>query len=103
MSKVRYRYILSGLALGKDKISDFRLIAGNMIKPSYNGASALRVSIPADLELTKYSSDSYSTTDDQRTLDELGYDILIWDGNKKKWNMNNDLKGLNPCDFPNIY
>lgn len=103
MSKIRYRYILSGVVLGKDKISDFRLIAGNMIKPDYNGSTALRVNIPSDLELTKYSSDPYSTTDDQRTLDELGYDILIWDSNKKKWNMNNDLKGLNPCDFPRKY
>lgn len=89
--------------MGENKISDFRLVAGNMIKPSHDGTSALRVNIPANLKLTKHSCDSYSTTDDNRTLDELGYDILIWDGNNKKWNMNNDLKGLNPCDFPNIY
>lgn len=101
--KNKYRYVLSGLALGENKISDFRLIAGNMIKPSYNGQSALRINIPEDLVLSKWISDSYSTTDDERTLNELGYDVLIWDGNKKKWNMNNDLKGLNPCDFPNIY
>lgn len=98
--KNRYRYILSGLALGENKISDFRLIAGNMIKPSYNGASALRVNIPANLKLTKHSCDSYSTTDDNRTLDELGYDVLIWNSKSNKWNVNNSLKGLNPCDFP---
>lgn len=38
--------------------------------------SALRVNIPDDLILEKWSCDSYSTTTDPRTIDELGYDIL---------------------------
>lgn len=95
----KYRYVLCGLVSGSDKISDFRLIASNNIKPSYNGDSALRVNIPDDLKLTKWTRDAYSTTNDNRTLDELGYDILIWDDKKKKWNVRNDLKGTNPCDF----
>lgn len=97
---LRYRYVLSGLVSGKDEISNFRLIAGNVIKPSYDGYSALRVRIPEDLVLSKYSSDSYSTTDDKRTLDELGYDVMIWNKNKNKWIMHNELKGINPCHFP---
>jgi hypothetical protein len=68
---------LNGVALGSDSISDFRLIAGNNVKPSYDGTIALRVNIPADLEMTKYSCDPYSTTNDERTLDELGYDVVV--------------------------
>jgi hypothetical protein len=95
----RYRYVLTGVALGEDKISDFRLIAGNNIKPSYDGEVALRVIIPSDLELTKYSCDPYSTTDDDRTLNELGYDLLIWYQEKRKWKVHNELKGTRPCDI----
>lgn len=93
----RYRYILNGIALGENKISDFRLIAGNNIKPFYDGQIALRVNIPDDLKLEKWSCDSYSTTEDNRTLDELGYDILMWKENK--WKIRNEFKGTRPCDI----
>ncbi|MFQ1027656.1 hypothetical protein JDW21_19205 [Bacillus subtilis] len=96
----RYRYILNGCVLGEDKISDYRLIAGNNIKPSYNGEVAIRVNIPDDLELTKYSRDPYSTTHDKRTIDELGYDVLIWNEGKSKWEIHNEFKGVRPCDIP---
>lgn len=82
-----------------NKISNFRLIAANNIKPSYNGESALRVNIPDDLNLEKLSCDSYSTTDDNRTLDELGYDIIIWDSKKNRWIKHNEYKGIMPCNF----
>ncbi|MCY7865942.1 hypothetical protein MOB78_12695 [Bacillus spizizenii] len=95
----RYRYITNGLAIGENKLSDFRLIAANSIKPSYDGAAALRVNIPSDVELTKYSCDSYSTTEDERTLDELGYDILIWYQDKRKWKVHNEFKGTRLCDI----
>lgn len=95
-----YRYVLCGTALGSEKINTFRLIAGNMIKPDYSGESALRVNIPDDLVLEKLSCDSYSTTQDERTLEELGYDVLIWDKDKKKWIKHNELKNIRPCDFP---
>ncbi|MEK3955838.1 MULTISPECIES: hypothetical protein [unclassified Psychrobacillus] len=98
----RYRYIMSGIALGDGKIGNFRLIAGNNIKPSYNGEVALRVNIPEDLKMNKYSCDSYSTTDDQRTLDELGYDVLIWHKKAKKWRVHNNYKGTKPCDIHHL-
>lgn len=96
----RYRYITNGIVLGEDKICDFRLIAGNNIKADYNGATAIRVVIPEDLELEKWSCDPYSTTDDERTLDELGYDVLIWYKKEKKWKIHNEFKGVRPCDIP---
>lgn len=92
----RYRYITSGIALGEHKISDFRLIGGNNINAEYK---ALRVTIPDDLELEKLSCDSYSTTKDTRTLDELGYDVLIWSEKDRKWVAHNELKGVRPCDM----
>lgn len=95
----RYRYILNGTALGTDKISDFRLIAGNNISTPYNGEVALRVIIPNDLKLIKYSSDPYSTTNDQRTLNELGYDVLVWHEKERKWKVHNEFKGTKPCDI----
>jgi len=95
----RYRYILSGVVLGDGRICDFYLIAGNNIKPEYDGAVAVRVNIPSDLELTKYSCDSYSTTDDQRTMNQLGYDILIWYEKERKWKIHNEFKGVKPANI----
>ncbi|MGN7324915.1 hypothetical protein ACTHPT_14695 [Bacillus altitudinis] len=95
----RYRYITNGIALGQDKLSDFRLIAGNNIKASFDGDVALRVAIPDDLELIKFKSDPYSTTNEQRTLDELGYDVLIWSEKEQRWKVNNEFKGIRPCDM----
>lgn len=94
----KYRYILNGCVLGKDKICDYRLIGGNNIKAPYDGAMAIRVNIPEDLELEKWNCDPYSTTYDERTLDELGYDVLVWDAYKKKWRIFNEFKGIRPCD-----
>lgn len=68
------------------------------MKAPYKSASALRVQIPDDLVLEKWSCDSYSTTRDERTLDELGYDVMVWNGNR--WVKHNELKGLNPHEFP---
>ena len=50
------------------------------------------------LILIKYSCDSYSTTEDNRTLNELGYDILIWNQKKYKWIIHNEFKGTQLCD-----
>lgn len=94
----RYRYILNGIATGDNRISNFRLIAGNNIKPTYDNKVALRVNIPSDLKIDKDACDSYSTTEDHRTLDELGYDILIWYKKERKWKVHNEFKGTKPCD-----
>lgn len=95
---MRRRYILCGVVAGTDKISDFRLIAANNMTSDYK-STAIRVNIPDDMELTKYSCDPYSTTRDERTLDELGYDVLLWYPDEKKWKVHNEYKGTNPCDI----
>ena len=94
---MRYRYILCGLLNENDEISKFRLIAGNKLKSLEYTDSAIRVKIPDDLILEKYSCDEYSTTVDNRTIKELGYDVLVkFNG---KWRIYNKLKGVRPCDF----
>lgn len=74
----RVRYILSGGVKPTDPINRYRLIAANSLDPEYGGMTAIRVTLPDDLELTKYSCDPYSTTDDPRTLEELGYVHLAY-------------------------
>ncbi|MCA1021579.1 hypothetical protein [Halobacillus litoralis] len=95
----RYRYILSGTVKGEDQINSFRLIGANNIKPSYDKETAIRVSIPSDLKLEKWSCDPYSTTEDERTLDELGYDVLVWHKKQGRWRVHNEFKGILPCDI----
>lgn len=86
---MRHRYIFCGL-LEDHKISSFRLIANT----KYSGGQLVRVNIPDDLKLYSYPYDGYSTTDDNRTIDDLGYDCYIlfnW-----KWRKFNWLKNLEP-------
>ncbi len=60
-------------------------------------SSVIRVQIPSDVLLTKYSCDNYSTTGDTRTLEELGCDIMVCvNGN---FVIRNDLKYLQLCDI----
>lgn len=86
----KYRYISCGIAKSTDKISDFRLIGGSQLFPEER--VVLRVIIPDDLKLSKYSCDSYSTTEDPRTLEELGCDVMIRVNGK--WIVKNNLKHL---------
>ena len=86
----KYRYISCGIAKSTDKISDFRLIGGNQLFPEER--VVLRVVIPDDLKLSKYSCDSYSTTEDSRTLEELGCDVMIRINGR--WIIKNNLKHL---------
>ncbi len=86
----KYRYISCGIAKSTDKISDFRLIGGSQLFPEER--VVLRVVIPDDLKLSKYSCDNYSTTEDPRTLEELGCDVMIRINGR--WIIKNDLKPL---------
>lgn len=96
MPTPRYRYILGGIVDIHAPMHHFRLIAGNSIKPDYHGKTAIRFQLPEDMELTKYSCDSYSTTEDTRTLSQIGYDVLGYHALKKRWIVINDYKGIQP-------
>ena len=69
--KNRIRYITCGVANQDEPISNFRLIAGCTFG-YINACSALRVELPPDLKLIRSKWDRYSTTDDPRTLHQLG-------------------------------
>ena len=99
---MKHRYIFCGLVHGYDKISDFRLISSCT---KYNLGEVIRVNIPDDLDLCHCHWDSYSTTFDERTLDELGYDCyIVYEG---KWRKFNILKEYEPHEWwevlENIY
>lgn len=101
-NKKRYRYISSGIAVGSEKIRNFRLIGGRNVKASYDGKAVIRVCLPDDLIIEKWSCDSYSTTKDERTIEELEYDVLIWNESKGRWRIYNEYKGTKLCDIPII-
>jgi len=91
---MKHKYIFCGLVKGSDKIRDFRLI--NSIT-KYSGGHAIRVNLPNDVYLNYCPGDGYTTTRDNRTLDELGWDTIIF--YKGKWRKFNALKEYRPCDW----
>lgn len=97
----RYRYITCGLVNPDDHISNYRLVGANQISGD-NGTrfQAIRFEVPSDMVLEKWSCDNYSTTKDTRTLNMLGYDILVkFNG---KWKICNELKDYQPHEFSTI-
>lgn len=84
---MRYRYITNGSCNPTEPIYKFRLISHRVIGSTAKvaGSYFYRVNIPDDLQLTKYWCDPYSTTNDTRTIGELGFDIIMtmWDGSRK--------------------
>lgn len=94
---MKYRYIGNGHCKPTDKISDYRLIGGCKLN-TLSSSSYIRVHIPDDLMLEKWSCDEYSTTEDTRTIEELGYDIIV--KIKGKWKiMTDELQNIMPCDI----
>ncbi len=91
MSRKRYRYILPDVDFNYDRpISQFDLLAKNVFSRFNELACCVRICIPDDLVLEKRTYDYYSRTDDPRTLNELGCDVMVKiDG---KWVIRNDLK-----------
>ena len=72
--KKRYRYITSGIVEATDKVSDYRLIGINQV---YGMSDFIRIEIPDDLKLEKWSCDCYSTTEDERTVADFNPTVMI--------------------------
>lgn len=100
---MRYRYILSRNCKPSDSICDFRLISHREIGAVAReaGRSFYRVCIPSDLQLEKYSCDPYATTNDTRTIGELGFDIIMtmWDGSRKILPKGADVEAISKEQF----
>jgi hypothetical protein len=93
----RYRYILANCKIS-DSIAQYRLVSSAYIGTVARepGRVYIRVWIPDDMKLVKHSSDIYSTTDDARTIKELGYDLVMtqWTGKRKVISIGADLGSL---------
>lgn len=90
---MKYRYILSGGVMPSDRISDYRLVAPNQIRSTMQA-----IRIPADsLRLDKLCCDSYATTEDQRTIAEIGYDCMVRINGRLT--VRNDLKPKSDCEM----
>ena len=87
----RFRYILCGVIDFDGPINHYRLIGGNNLG---DAASCVRVKLPNLFHLNKYSCDPYATTNDVRSLNELGYDIMVKINGR--WVVRNDLKPIQP-------
>lgn len=62
---MHYRYITCGLVFPDDHVAQFRLIAGRNL----DGAEiVIRIKLPDNIRLRKYSCDTYSTCDDDHLL-----------------------------------
>lgn len=74
----RYRYILAKCE-PSDPICNYRLVSSAYIASVARepGRVYIRVWIPDDMKLHKAACDIYSTTDDTRTIKELGYDLIM--------------------------
>lgn len=94
MQQPRRRYITTGIVDYDGPISAYRLIASNNLG---NADNCIRVTLPPDLILKKSSCDGYSTTEDQRSLNELGYDIMV--KLNGRWTVFNDLKPIQPHEI----
>ena len=96
---MKHRYITCGDVKGTDKISSFRLLSNIRTYGGFLGET-VRVNIPNDLQISHWNGDIYSTTSDNRTLDELGWDCYILF--KGKWRKFNYLKKFLPAYWHNV-
>lgn len=72
MSK-RYRYITCGTCTPDDNVSDFRLVGPNNL----GDQDGIRIELPSDFELEKWSCDCYSTTNDERKVRDLNPKVMV--------------------------
>lgn len=81
---MRYRYITCGLVAPDDHVAQFRLIAGRNLD---NADSVIRITLPDNVNLRKYSCDTYSTCEDQNLLIKDCKPILMVRINRKLLHM----------------
>lgn len=84
----KYKYIVASSTKTTDRICDHDLYSRNQLGCFH---TAIKVNIPSDFEFG-FKIGSYWDTFDQRTLEELGCDVIV--RFKGKWETRNDLKHL---------
>ena len=71
---MKYRYITTGLASPDDRLSDFSLISGREMG---GFSDFIRIEVPDDIKLEKWSCDPYSTTDSDTLLKDLNPKVAV--------------------------
>lgn len=71
---MRYRYITCGITAPDDALNKYRLIGAINIGSQ---SSAIRVTLPDDIELEKWDPDGYSTTTATIKLRELDPKVIV--------------------------
>lgn len=91
---MKHRYIFCGVVWEEPQLKNYRLLSGL----KYSGGQAIRVDIPDNVILNKCLGDSYSTTDCDKTIHDLGCDCYLLYNDK--WRKFNWLKNIEPyCWF----
>lgn len=95
MKRPIYRYTNDKNAFGTTPLRELTL-RGRPVKqnvtPEGENLAVLRITIPEDLVLVHYHG--VDTTDDHRTLREVGYQMSVWNKASKRWEARNELKGI---------
>ena len=91
----RYRYITNDVITPGFAISAYELKAANQI--TADTMSAVRVAIPKDMPVKYVPAWHCSSTTDERTLDELNYEVII--RVRGRWKVMQELKGVQPFDY----
>lgn len=88
---MRHRYIFCGVVWKHPQLKNYRLLSNLR----YSGGHAIRVNIPDDIKLDKSPGDSYSTTECDKIIHDIGCDCYIL--YKGRWRKFNWLKTIEPC------
>lgn len=95
MKRPLYRYTNDPNAFGTTPLRELTL-RGRPVKqnvtPSGESLAVLRITISDDVVLVHYHG--VDTTDDHRTLREVGYQMRVWNETSKRWEARNELKGI---------
>lgn len=88
---MKHRYIFSGVVWEDPQLKNYGLVSSL----KYPRSEVIRVNIPDNVKLNKNQGESYSTTNCDRDINDLGCDCYIL--YKNQWRKFNWLKNIEPC------
>lgn len=88
---MKHKYISCGVVWEEPQLKNYRLLS----RLRYSDGHVIRVNIPDNVILNKCLGDSYSTTDCDKTIHDLGCDCYLLYNDK--WRKFNWLKNIEPC------
>ena len=88
----RYRYITSEVVSPAHAVAGYELRSANQL--TADKMSAIRIAVPRGMGVKYSPADKCSFTTDERTLEDLNYDVII--RMRGRWKVTNELKGVQP-------